>query len=84
MQFINMRELSRFPSKYVKIANEKDDIIITKNGHPYALLSKINDDDLEEYILAKHLDLEIDFDLAKDEYTAGKTTNIHNLINEET
>ena len=82
MQFINIRELSRFPSKYVKIANEKDDIIITKNGHPYALLSKINDDDLEDFILAKHFDLEKEFNLAKNEFISGKTTNIHNLINE--
>ena len=65
MQFINIRELSRSPSKYVKIANEKDDIVITKNGHPYALLSKITEEELEDFILVKHFNLEKDFERIK-------------------
>jgi len=81
MKFINIRELSRSPSKYVKLANEKDDIVITRNGHPYALLLKINDDELEDFILAKHFDLENDFETAKQEHLSGKTTNIHDMIN---
>ena len=82
MQFINIRELSRSPSKYVKMANEENDIIITRNGHPYALLLKINDDELEDYILAKHFNLENDFNIAKHEYNSKKTTNVYNLLND--
>ena len=82
MQFINIRELSRSPSKYMKLANEKDDeIVITRNGHPYALLLKINDDDLEDFILAKHFNLEIEFENAKQEHLSDKTTSVHDLIN---
>lgn len=81
MQFVNIRELSRSPSKYVKLANENDDdIVITKNGHPYALLLKINGDDLEDFILAKHFNLETEFENAKQEHLSGKTINIHDLI----
>ena len=82
MQFVNMRELSRSPSKYVKLANEKDDVIITRNGHPYAILLKIDDSDLEDFILAKHLNLETDFITAKSEFKNGKTTNVRDLLNE--
>ncbi len=82
MRFINIRELSRSPSKYVKLANEENDVIITKNGHPYALLSKINDDELEDYILAKHLGLENEFDIAKKELLSGKTKNVHDLLDD--
>jgi len=82
MQFINIRELSRSPSKYMKLANEKDDdIVITRNGHPYALLLKINDDDLEDFILAKHFSLETEFENAKQENLSGKTINIYDLMN---
>ena len=81
MQFINIRELSRSPSKYVKLANEKEDIVITKNGHPCALLMKINDDELEDFILTKHFDLENEFETAKQEYLSGRTTNVRNLLN---
>jgi len=82
MQFINIRELSRSPSKYVKLANEKDDIVITRNGHPYALLLKINDEELEDFILAKHFDLENEFEVAKREFRSGKTVNVHELLND--
>ena len=82
MQFINIRELSRSPSKYIKSANEDDDIIITRNGHPYAMLLKINDHDLEDFILAKHFDLENEFKIAKKEQLSGKTINVHDLLND--
>jgi len=82
MQFINIRELSRSPSKFVKIANEKDDIVITKNGHPYALLSKIDDEALESFIISKHLDLESDFEEAHKEYKNGKTKSVRTLLHE--
>ena len=80
MKFINIRELSRSPSKYVKLANEENDIIITRNGHPYALLSKINDDELEDFILAKHFNLENEFSIAKKELLSSKTKNVHDLL----
>jgi hypothetical protein len=84
MQFINIRELSRSPSKYVKLANEKDDIIITRNGHPYAIMVKFQDDDLEDFILAKNMNLISEFQSAKSDYQSGKTTNIHDLIDDLT
>lgn len=82
MQFVNIRELSRSPSKYVKLANEKDDVVITRNGHPYAILSKLDEDDLEDFILAKHFNLESEFMAAKSEYREGKTINARDLLNE--
>lgn len=82
MQFINMRELSRSPAKYVKLANEENDIIITRNGHPYALLSKIDGDELEDFILAKHYDLEKEFTVAQKEHSEGKTRDLQDLLGE--
>lgn len=82
MQFVNIRELSRSTSKYVKIANEEDEIIVTRNGHPYALLQKIDDKELEDYIIAKHLNLSNDFSIAKIEHQKGQTVNAHTLLEE--
>jgi len=82
MKFVNIRELSRSPSKYVKQANEKDDIVITRNGHPYAIMLKFQEDDLEDFILAKNMNLNSDFKTAKSDYESGKTTNIHDLISD--
>ena len=84
MQFINIRELSRSPSKYIKLANEDNDIIITRNGHPYALLLKIDDEELEDFILAKHFNLENEFNIAKKELLTSKTKNVHDLLDNVT
>lgn len=80
MQFVNIRELSRATSKYVKIANEKDEVIVTRNGHPYAILQRIDDTELEDFILAKHLNLNNEFQSAKKEHQKGKTTNARDLL----
>ena len=82
MKFINIRELSRSPSKYIKHANEDSDVVITRNGHPYAIITKIDDAELEDYILAKHYDLEKQFKIAKKEFDSGKTKNVHDLFEE--
>jgi len=80
MQFVNMRELSRATSKYVKIANEEDEVIVTRNGHPYAILQRIDDNELEDFILAKHLNLNKDFKTARTELSKGKTVNARDLL----
>ena len=82
MQFVNIRELSRATSKYVKLANEKDEVIVTRNGHPYAILQKIDDTELEDFILAKHLHLNNEFQAAKKEHQKGKTINARDLIDQ--
>lgn len=82
MEFVNIKELTRSPSKYIQLAGENDDIVITQNGHPYALLVKINDEELNDYILAKHFDLENEFEIAKQEYASGETVNARTLLSE--
>ncbi len=82
MQFVNIRELSRATSKYVKIANESDEVIVTRNGHPYAILQRIDEKELEDFILAKHLDLNKEFKTARNEYQKGKTANVRDLLSQ--
>ena len=80
MQFVNIRELSRATSKYVRMANEKDEVIVTRNGHPYAILQGLNENELEDFVLAKHLKLTNEFKTARKEFSKDKTTNIRDLI----
>ena len=80
MKFVNIRELSRATSKYVKLANEEDEVIVTRNGHPYAILQRIDEHDLEDFILAKHLDLDKEFKAARDEHESGETINARDLF----
>ena len=57
MKFINIRKPGKSPSRYIKNANEESDVIVTRNGLPYAILSRIDGSELEDYLLAKHFDL---------------------------
>ncbi|MFQ5629661.1 MAG: type II toxin-antitoxin system Phd/YefM family antitoxin [bacterium] len=82
MQFVTIKELSRSPSKFANLANQGVDIIITRNGHPHAILSKIAAGDLEDFILAKHFDLNAAFAEAKQEFQTGKTKNLRTLMDE--
>ena len=82
MEFVNIKELTRSPSKYLQLAKDNDDLVITQNGHPYALLVKINDEELDDYILAKHFDLENEFETAKLEHASGETVNARTLLSE--
>jgi len=80
MQFVNIRELSRATSKYVKIANEEDEVIVTRNGHPYAILQRIDAHELEDFIIAKHLNLDNEFKVARKEHQKGQTVNARDLL----
>lgn len=53
MKFVAMRELKINPSKVIAGAR-KEDMVVTRNGKPAAVLLAINEDTLEDYIFAKH------------------------------
>ncbi len=61
MHFVSIKELSRSPSKYVNMTSNGEYVIISCNGKPKAVLSRMDEDDLEEFILAKGVDLEREF-----------------------
>ena len=82
MEFVNIKKLTQSPSKFIQLANENDDLVITQDGHPYALLVKINEEELDDYILAKHFDLENEFETAKLEHASGETVNARKLLSE--
>jgi len=50
MKFANVRELKNKTSEVLRKA-EKEDIVITRQGKPWAVISKLHEDDLEDYIL---------------------------------
>lgn len=80
MKFVNIRELSKSPSKYIKSANEEGDVIITRNGQPYAVISKIDGSEVEDFILAKHFDLEKQHRHSIKEYESNETLNARELL----
>ena len=75
MRFVSIKELSRSPSRYVNLATEGECVIIPRNGKPTALLAEMNEGAIEDFILARHLDLESEFRRAQKEHTQGETAS---------
>ena len=73
MKFATVRELSSGTSQLLKEAEQNEAVIITKFGKPRYLLIEISENEIEDFILAKHYNLERGFEKAKKELKAGKT-----------
>ena len=58
----------------------RPDAVITRNGKPYAVISKMDGSELEDYILAKHFRLENEFKQAVEEFESGGTIKAHDLL----
>jgi len=80
MKFISVREFSHSPSRYINLSSTGDDVVITKNGRPVALLSEFSEDDVEDFILAKHLDLEKEFSDTLQELKDDNTVTLDSLL----
>ncbi len=52
MKFLTVRELREQTSKIWKDLPEQKETVITRNGHPVAVLSSVTDQDLEESLEA--------------------------------
>tara|TARA_Y100000294_G_scaffold153258_1_gene152051 strand:- start:3184 stop:3453 length:270 start_codon:yes stop_codon:yes gene_type:complete len=50
MKFVNVRELKNKTSEILRLSQE-DDVIITTNGKPTAVVKGISEEDLEDYLI---------------------------------
>ena len=80
MRFASIRELSSGTSQLLKEVENEDAVIITKFGKPRYLLIEISEDEIEDFILSKHYNLERDFERALTELNKGKTKNLTHLL----
>ena len=55
-------------------------MIITKFGKPRYLLVEIDEDEMEDFILAKHYNLEREFERAREELKKEKTKSLTALV----
>ena len=69
MKFASVRELSQKPSRFVDL---KEPVIITKHGKPVRALVSMDEEELEDFIVAQKLGLERDVDRALQLSQIGK------------
>ena len=67
MKFVALRELKINTSRVLK-GLARDDFVVTKNGKPTAAIVHLDEDLLEEFILAHHPTLHAEAESARREY----------------
>ncbi len=67
MKFIALRELKINPSKALDRLR-KHDLVVTRNGKPAAALVPLDEDTLDEFVIAHHPTLLAEVDAARAEY----------------
>jgi len=74
MKFTTLRELKINPSKVLR-GLKREAVVVTRKGKPAAALIPLDEDTLEEFIIAHHPTLLAELDKAFREYQAkgGKT-----------
>ncbi|MCH8290853.1 type II toxin-antitoxin system prevent-host-death family antitoxin [Candidatus Poribacteria bacterium] len=81
MKFVNVGQLKAKTSEILRIV-EKEDVVITRYGKPHAVLHRITEDELEDFVIVNHPEFKARRKQAKQAYQEGKTTDIDNLIQE--
>ena len=69
MKFASVREISQHPSRFVDL---KEPVIITKRGKPLRAMISMDEEELEDFILAQHLGLEDEIEKALRFSACGK------------
>jgi prevent-host-death family protein len=54
MKFANVRTLKNQTSEMLRHAAGGNDVVITSHGKPVAVLTKLTEEDMEDYVLSHH------------------------------
>jgi prevent-host-death family protein len=67
MRFANVRELKNKTSEILRSA-EKEDVVVTSNGKPKAIIKGISGEDFEDYLLENNPKFLAALERAREEY----------------
>ncbi len=81
MKIVNENELKNNLSEYLKIL-EHEDVIVTFEGKPKAILKLMAEDDWEDYVIAYHPDIRASIQQAQQEIQEGKFIDLDTFIKE--
>lgn len=58
MKFTDFSEFKDKVDKFINLAKKGEDIIVTKSGKPILSIAGITKDDIEDFVIAKHYNLD--------------------------
>ncbi len=79
MKFVNVRELKNKTSEVLRIAQDRD-VIVLSRSKPIAIIRHFDEDELEDYVLMNHPDFLAQMEKSYQDIKAGKTTDIDSYL----
>jgi len=80
MKFANVRTLKNQTSQMLRFAAGGDDVIITSHGKPVAVLRKLTEEDMEDYVLSRHPAMRASIEAADRDYRKKGGTPLEEVI----
>lgn len=80
MKFASVRELKSNASELLRSAAGGEGVIITSHGKPVASLQGLTENEIEDFILARHPEVRRSIDAAHREYKAKGGTRIEDVL----
>jgi len=81
MKFASVRDLKNRTSEMIRRA-ARTDVVITSHGRPVAILHGMNEEDLEDWVLANHPGLRASIEEADREFRRGGGVPLEQVIRE--
>jgi antitoxin (DNA-binding transcriptional repressor) of toxin-antitoxin stability system len=79
MKFATISQFSSQTARVLRLVEKSGKVIITKRGKPCYLVERMDQDDLEDLILAQHLDLGAECRRVEREERQGRTVALSDL-----
>lgn len=83
IKYANMRELKAETSKVMALAEDGNDVVITLRGKPKAVLTRIDEDSLEEYILTRSPEFQKMLAAMDEDIAGGNYRSFRQYLEEE-
>lgn len=81
MKFVNIKELHDKTSEILRrLEGDDEEVIITSYGKPKAVLRRLTEEDLEDYVLANHPKFKEALEKACQDAIEGEVTDLEELI----
>jgi len=79
MKFVTSKEFISQPLRVLKLAEKEKVVAVSARGKTHYLITRLEEDDLEDLVLADHLEIDKDWKRSEREFRQGKTVPLSSI-----
>lgn len=80
MRFVGVREFRDQAAALLKAVREEEEtLVLTHHGRPFGIVLPLREEDLEDFVLARHPSYQAEWDEARKEIRRGEYTTLEQL-----